>query len=180
VRLWKSARWALAVALPPFAVLGLLTLGVRLYAWVRYEPAHFAPAAVERYQAAGAAAGMLEQALQGGDTALLAEVEGLRWPVRLPTGPDISLVMLWERNDRYSTYLYFDRATYQRYLYSFEYVRGRWVAAPPDLVLGMHTGGWRGAFLAAATAWWVLGTAALCAGWWFRRSARMRAWLLGS
>jgi hypothetical protein len=180
VRLWKSARWTLAVALPPFAVLGLLTLGVRLYARVRYDPAYFEPALVERYQTPGAAAAALERALQSGDPALLEEMEGLRWPVPLPTGPDISLVMLWERSDRYSTYLYFDRATYQRYLYCFEQVRGRWIAAPPDLVLGMRTGAWRGAFLAAAIAWWALGAAALCAGWWCRRSARVRAWLLGS
>jgi hypothetical protein len=180
VRVRRALVWVGAVALLPFAGLGLVTLAMQLYGLVRFEPSYFGPATVERYALPNAAVRSLEQALRTGDAALLAELQGLRWPLKLPAGPDIAFVMLWDRNGPCTRYLYLDRRTYERSLYCFESVNGRWVVAPPDLFLAMHTGGWQPAFLRAAGVWWTAGVAGVGLVWVCRRSARVRAWLLGS
>jgi hypothetical protein len=180
MRLRGILRWILAVAFLPFVVLGLLVLAVQLAARLRYDPSYFGQAYVERYSTPEAAVRALEQALQTNDEQLLAEVMGLRRTARFPTGHSLAFVRLWERTDRYRTYLYFDRETYERYLYPFEYVRGRWVVSPPDLYYTMRSGRWRGAFLPAALAWWVFGAAAIGTVWLCRRSVRFRGWVLGS
>lgn len=171
---WLSVRWILAVVLLPFAVLGLLILAAQLFGLVRCDPAYFTATYVERYQQANAAVRALEHALQTGDRTLLAELEGLRWPVRLPTSPDIAFVMFWDRTSRYSTYLYFDRQAFLRYLVSFESVNGRWVVAPRDLYFVIHSGGWKDLFLPLAGGWWLLGGILLGVAWLSRRSAHLR------
>jgi hypothetical protein len=173
-------RSIVTVAFLPFVVLGVLVLAVRLYGWVRYNPTYFTRAYVEQYSTPEAAARALEQAIQTNDKRLRAEVEGLRWPGRFETRPSVALVMLWERNDRYRVYLYFDRQTYERLLVPVEQVRGRWVVSPLDLTYALHSGQWRRVFFPAAIAWWVLGAAGAGAVWLCRRSARLRRWLLGS
>jgi hypothetical protein len=169
----------LTVAFLPFAVLGVLVLAMWLYGWVRYDPAYFTGAYAEPYSTSGAVAKALEKALQTSDEKLLAELQGLRWPRKLRASPSLALIMLWESTDRYTTYLYFDRETYERHLYDFEQVEGRWVMAPPDLYQTMHSGRWRDAFLPVAIAWWLLGAGAIGIVWLCRRSARFRAWLWG-
>ena len=173
-------RWILVVAVLPFVVLGLLVVAVQLAARMRYDPGYFSQAYVEQYATPEAAVRALEQALQNDDEQLLAEVMGLRRTDRFPTSHSLTFVRLWERTDRYRIYLYFDHDTYERYLYPFEQVKGRWVASPPDLYYTMHSGHWRSAFLAAAIAWWVLGATAIGTMWLCRRSVRFRGWVLGS
>jgi hypothetical protein len=173
-------RSFLMVAVLPFVVLGVLILAVQVAGWLRYDPAYFGPAYVERFSTPEAAVRALEQALQTNDRRLLAELTGLRWAARFPTGRSLTFVRLWEHNDRYRIYLYFDQETYERYLYPFEYVKGRWVVSPPDLYYTMRSGHWRGMFLSAALAWWVLGTAVIGTVWLCRRSVRFRGWVLGN
>lgn len=165
-------RWILAVAVLPFAVLGLLVLAARLYGLVRYDSAYFAEPYLQRYRAPEAAVRALERALQTDDAALLTELQGVRWPGRFPTGPDIDFVMLWGRTDRYTLYLYFDRGTYERYLIPFEFVRGRWVVVPQDLYYLVHSGRVHRMFLPVAVAWWAVGLGALGAALLSCRSAR--------
>jgi hypothetical protein len=180
MRLRGTIRWILAVAFLPFAVLGVLVLAMWLYGWVRYDRAYFAEAYVGRYRTPAAVAKALEKALQTSDERLLAELQGLRWPSKLSTGPGLVFIMLWESTDRYTTYLYLDRETYERHLYDFEQVGGRWVLAPPDLYHTLRSGHWRGAFFPAAIAWWLLGAVAIGSVWLCRRSVRFREWVLGS
>lgn len=180
MKLWSTIRWILIVAFLPFAVLGVLVLAMWLYGWVRYDPAYFTAASVERYSTSGTAARDLEKALQTQDEKQVAELQGLRWPRKLSTSPNLTFIMLWGSTGRYTTYLYFDQETYERHLYDFEQVNGRWVMAPSDLYYTMHSGRWRGIFVPVVIAWWLLGAAAIGAVWLYRNSARFRAWLWGN
>jgi len=180
VRLGGTIRSILTVAFLPFAVLGAIMLAMRLYGWIRFDPAYFTETQVERYGTSSAVARSLEKALQTNDEQTLAELQGLRWPARLKGSPGMAFVMLWERTDRYATYLYFDWQTYQRHLHPFEQVGGRWVVSPPDLYYWVRSGGWRCVFLRVAIGWWVLGAAGIGAVWLCRRSPRLRGWVLGS
>jgi hypothetical protein len=86
-------------------------------------------------------------------------------------------VMLWERTDRYITYLYFDVQTYERYPRYFEEVDGRWVVAPTDVAYYIHSGQWQRVFWPLAIIWWLVGAVVLGLVWLFRTSARARTWL---
>ena len=172
--------WILVVTVLPFVVLGLLVVAVQLAARMRYDPSYFSQAYVEQYATPEAAVRALEQALQTNDERALAEVTGLRRTARLTSSRSLIFVRLWERTNRYRVYLYFDQETFERYLYPFEYVKGRWVASPPDLYYTMRSGHWRGMFLSAALAWWVLGAAVIGTVWLCRRSVRFRGWVLGN
>ncbi len=66
----------------------------------------------------------LERVLHTDDRELLVELQGLRRPAALETSPNLIFVMLWEHNDRYISYLYFDMQTYERYMHYVEQVGG--------------------------------------------------------
>ena len=171
-------RWVLIVALLPLEVLGLLVLAVQAYDLLRYDPAYFGPALLERYATAADTARLLEAALQEGDEALAAELQGQRWPAALPSSSSIKFIMLLEQTDRYLTYLYVDVSDYERYPQHLEQVRGRWVVAPADLAFYLHSGQWRRAFLPLSMAWWAAAGLVLGLVWLLRSSERARAWLL--
>jgi hypothetical protein len=179
VRMYVRPRWIVVVVLLPFVLLGLLISIVEAYGLVRYNPAYFADEYLERYSDPGDTARAMEGALQTGDQVLLAELQGLRWPAEFETGPSIVFVMMWERTDRYITYLYFDTQTYERHPHYFEMVDGRWVVTPPDLYYYIHSGHWQRAFWSLAIVWWLLGAVAIGIVWLFRASERARAWLYG-
>jgi hypothetical protein len=172
-------RWILIVLLVPFVLLGVIVLAVSAYDLVRHDPAYFTDAYLEKYSTPGETARMLEGALQTGDEAFLAELQGLRWPARFEASPDMVFVRLWERNQRYVTYLYFDMQAYERHPHYFEEVDGRWVVAPTDVSYTRHSGQWRRVFWPLAIVWWMLGAVEIGLVWFFRTSARARAWLYG-
>jgi hypothetical protein len=172
-------RWILFVVLVPFVILGLMVLAVKAYGLVRYNVDYFAEPYQERYSTPGDVARALEAVLQNGDPELLAELQGLRWPAQFTTSPRMIFVMLWERTDRYFTYLFFDMQTYERHPHYFEEVQGRWVVSPADLYYYIHSGAWQRVFWPLATVWWLLGAVAIGAVWVFRASERMRARLYG-
>jgi hypothetical protein len=175
LRLYVRARWILLVLLGPFVVLGLLVVVIKAFDLIRYDPAYFGGDYVDQYSASGDVARALETALQTGDRALLAELEGLRWPKELEASPSIVFVMLWERSDRYITYLYFDMEAYERHPHHVEFVDGRYVVAPEDLHYRLNSGQWRSVFFPLASLWWIHGIVILGLVWAFRASARMRA-----
>jgi hypothetical protein len=172
-------RWILIVVFVPFVLLGVIVLAVSAYGLVRYNPAYFSDAFLERYSTPGETARLLEGALQTGNEAFLAELQGLRWPAKFETSPDMAFVMLWERTDRYITYLYFDMQAYERHPHYFEEVDGRWVVAPTDVTYYMRSGKWQRVFWPLAVGWWLLGAVAIGLVWLFRVSAWARARLYG-
>jgi hypothetical protein len=170
-------RWILVVLLLPFVLLGLIVLVVQAYDLVRHDPVYFTDPYLEQYSTPGDTARALEGVLRKGDEAQLAELQGLRWPAKFWTSPDMVFVMLWERTDRYITYLYFDLQTYERYPHYFEEVDGRWVVAPTDVAYYIHSGRWQRVFWPLAIIWWLVGAVVLGLVWLFRTSARARTWL---
>jgi hypothetical protein len=177
LKLYVRPRWILLVLLGPFIVLGLLVVLIKAYGLIQYDPAYFTADYLDEYRTSGDVARALETALQTGDQALLAELEGLRWPEELESSPSIVFVMLWERSDRYVTYLYFDMEAYERHPHHVEFVDGRYVVAPEDLHYLLYSGQWRRAFVPLAILWWIHGIIILGLVWAFRASERMRACL---
>jgi hypothetical protein len=172
-------RWVVAAALLPLVLMGLLALGVQIHDLVRYDPAYFSETYVERYGAPGAAARALERALQAGEQALLAELQGLQRTAAFETSPDMIFIMLWERGDRYISYLYFDMQTYERHMHYFEQVKGRWVVTPLDAHYYLHSGRWLRIFLPVAIVWWALEVVVVLSVALYRVSARLRAQMYG-
>jgi hypothetical protein len=150
-------RSLLVLGLIPFVLLGLLVSVGKAYGLVRYDPAYFAEAYQVRYDTPGAVAKALESALQSGDTALLAELQGLRWPASFESSPAITWVQMWERTDRYVTYLYYDVSANRPYLYHMEEVKSRWVVSPSDLYYFVESGAYKTPFLTFSLVWWASG-----------------------
>lgn len=178
LKLPSVVRSLLVVLLVPFIGLGLLVLAVKLGALVRYDPVYFATDDVQDYGSSAIVARRLEQALQTGNQALLAELQGLRWPARFEAADTISFVKLWQREGRYVVYLYVDMHSYERYLYPFEQVRGRWAVAPEDVRYYLYSGRWKDVFFPVAIGWWILGAAAVGFVWLLRHSEFLRSRLL--
>ena len=172
-------RWIVGVLLVPFVLLGLVVLAIDIYGLVRYEPAYFAEAYLERYGTPESVVRALEVALQTDDPLLLEELQGLRWPVQFRTSPNMVFAMLLERTDRYTAYLYFDMQTYERYPHHLEQVEGRWVVSPPDLYYYMNSGQWQSVFLPLSITWWISGLAIVIVVWVSRVFERSRAQLYG-
>lgn len=153
-----ALRSLLVVGLVPFVLLGLVVTAAKVYGLVRYDPTYFGEAYTDLYDSPGAVAQALESALQTNDPSLLAELQGLRWPAKLDTSPTITWMQLWERTDRYITYLYFDMSGYEPYPHHIEEVRGRWVVSPPDLYYFVESGAYKNVFLTFSLIWWAAGT----------------------
>ncbi|MEJ2211216.1 MAG: hypothetical protein P8129_19550 [Anaerolineae bacterium] len=178
LKLPPAVRSLLVVLLVPFVGLGLLVLAIKLGGLMRYDPAYFASGYVQEYDSSAVVARRLEQALQMGNEGLLDQLQGLRWPARFEMADTISFVRLWQREGRYVTYLYVDMHSYERYLFPFEQVGGRWVVAPEDVRYYLYSGRWKDVFFPVAIGWWILGTAAVGGLWLLRHSESLRARLL--
>ena len=170
-----ALRTLLVVGLIPFVLLGLVVSVAKVYGLVRYDPAYFGEAYTAQYDSPGAVAKALESALQSGDSSLLAELQGLRWPAQFATSPTITWVQLWQRTDRYVTYLYFDVSLYEPYPHHVEEVRGRWVVSPPDVHYFVESGAYKSVFLTFSSLWWVSGAVTLGLAYLFSTSERFGA-----
>lgn len=169
-----NVRLILVVALLPLVLAGLFVLVVVLQGLSRYDATYFTSEYIERYASPGDVARQLEVALQTNDQDLLAELQGLRQTVTFATDPDIILVMLWERSDRYFTYVYIDMDTLERHSHHIELVSGRFVSSPTDMYYYLYSGHWLKVAGPVATIWWLAGAVALLAMWVSHLSARLR------
>lgn len=169
------ARSLLVVGLIPFLLLGLVVSVAKVYGLVRYDPVYFTERYTAQYDTPGAVAKALESALQTNDPLLLAELEGLRWPTRFNTSPTITWVQLWERTDRYITYLYFDVSVNEPYPHHIEEVRDRWVVSPPDLYYLVESGAYKNVFLTFSLIWWASGIVTVGLVYLFTISERLGA-----
>lgn len=159
-------------------LLGLYALVMQVHGRLRYVAAYFAPEYVAKYSTPEATAKALETALQRGDRALMAELQGRR-VAAFDARPNLIFVMLRERTDRYYTYWYLDRETYERYAYYLEKVRGRYVVTPPDAYYYLHSGQWILVFLPATATWWAVEIVVLLSTFLYRFSTRMREQMYG-
>jgi hypothetical protein len=177
-RFLLNVRWILAAALLPLMLLGLYVLAMQVYEGFRYDPSYFAAEYAAKYDTPGAVAKSLETALQIGDRALMSELEG-RQAAALKAMPSLVFIMLWDRTDRYYTYLYVNRDTYERHTYHVEQVQGRYVVTPADAYYYLHAGRWMGVFVPAAITWWVLELFAVLLVWIYRLSTHLREQMYG-
>ena len=178
VRQFVSLRWVLFVALMPLVVAVIYLLWLQLHGLVRYDKAYFAQEYQEKYAMPGPTALALEGALKSDDQALIAELQGLRRPASFETSPKMAFTMLWERTDRYISYMYFDIDTYYRHMHYFEQVEGRWVVSPTDLYYMFYSGGWLKVFTPLSIVWWLVGTIVILVMVVFQISARLREGML--
>ena len=149
-----ALRSLLVVGLVPFVLLGLVVSVAEVYGLVRYDPAYFSETYASQYDTPGAVAKALELALQTDNPTLLAELQGMRWPAQFGTSPTIRWVQLWERTDRYVTYLYFDASLLEPYTYHIEEVQDRWVVSSPDVCYFVESGAFKSFFLYFSSIWW--------------------------
>jgi hypothetical protein len=170
----KPLIWILLAALTPLVVIGMFILAVKAQGLRRYDEAYFTTPYLERYETPADVAIALESALQNDDWALLAELQGLRRPARLETGRSIILVMLWERGERYISYLYVDMQELHRHTHYLEEVDGRWIVSPTDGYYYFHSGRWKVVFLPVAIVWWLLEVVTVAVWIVYRASARVR------
>lgn len=174
MRPYLNLRRVLAATLLPLVLAGLFVLTVKALGAVRYDAAYFTEEYAEKYDTPGAVARALEGVLQSGDRELLAELQGLRRTVPFETNPKIIFIMLWERDDRYFTYMYLDMQSLRRYPHYVEKVRGRWVVTPEDAHYYLHSGRWLVVFMPLALVWWVLEIVVILGLLVYRLSARLR------
>ena len=98
-----------------------------------------------------------------------------RWPAKFDTSPTITWVQLWERTDRYVTYLYFDVSVYEPYPHHIEEVRDRWVVSPPDVYYFVESGAYKNVFLTFSLIWWASGIVTVGLVYLFSTSERLGA-----
>lgn len=168
---WRTAS---AIMLLPLLLAGLFGLGAEIQGLVRLDQSYFGQAYIDQYDTPGSVARALEGALQTGDQELLAELQALRRPVAFETSPTLIFNMLWDRDERYTSYLYFDMDTFYRHMYYFEEEAGRWVVSPTNAYFYWHSGRWLKVFLPVAGSWWVLGVTAFLVVWVYNATARLR------
>jgi hypothetical protein len=179
MRRFLNVRWIIVVALVPLALLGLYVLVIQIHGLTRYDPVYFTRKYVEMYDNPGSVARTLEGALQANDKVLLAELQGRRRMATFYTSPDMIFVMLWERMDRFFTYLYFDMQTYERHVYHFEEINGRYVAMEPDPYYYFHSGRWVLVFAPLSITWWAIEIVVILVVVLYRISARLRERIYG-
>jgi len=176
---YVNFRWVLLATLLPLLLAGVFALTVNVRSLTRYDPAYFTETYVERYDTPGAVAREMEQALQNNDQELMAELQGLRRPATFETSPNIIFVLLWERTDKYISYLYFDMETYHRQTHYVEIVQERWVVTPQDTNYYLRSGRWLEVFIPLLIFWWLLEIVVVLAIWISRASAHMRELMRG-
>ncbi|MEA3308326.1 MAG: hypothetical protein U9Q70_02280 [Chloroflexota bacterium] len=167
-------RWILLITVLPLLAGLLFISGVHWHGLVRYDEKYFTPQYQEKYAAPGMVARALETALQEADAELLAELQGRSSPGHFQTGPSMIFIMLWEQNNPYFTYLYFNMDDYRRYPYYIEPVKGRWVVSTADPYYYLRSGEWLKFSIPVAIVWWLLETVTLLGLWVYRLSARMK------
>jgi hypothetical protein len=167
-------RWILAATLLPVILLGLYAGAIQIHRLVRYDPIYFAPEYVEKYDVPGSVARALEGALQSGDQALLAELQGRRRPAEFYTSPSMVFALMLESTDRFFTYSYFDMQSLERHTYHVERIDGRYVIMQSDAYYYLYSGRWLATFLPLAIAWWALVLVVVLAMGVYYLSARMR------
>ena len=124
--------------------------------FLRFDAGYFTPEYEAQYAVPADVLDPLETALQAGDRAAYRELSGLRVTPIFPRSDHIEFVALLDRTASSYSYLFWDPITLERYEFTVEYVRGRWVATPADLSFYLRTGRWLRTWTPIAAAWWLI------------------------
>jgi hypothetical protein len=166
----------ISVALVPLILIGIYALYAVIHEQFRYDERYFTQEYIEAYSAPGVVAMELEQALQTGDEAKIAELQGLRrLPRNVEPNPQTRFAILIEIDDSgYFHYLYFNSRTFLRETHFIKEINGRWVSTPEDLYFYWDSGNWTSVFLPIAIVWWLILVLYELASFLFHRAAGYR------
>ena len=151
-------RWLVGLTVLPLVVIGLyllLALILDIPA-LRYAPRYFTDDYRARYDSPSSVVMNLEHALRTDDRAAMAELEGLRHPVIFATRANMRVSVLYDTENSYWNYLFFDTVSYERFAHHLEQINGRWVVAPEDIVYYYKSGDWKRTFFPLAAVYWVI------------------------
>jgi len=151
-------RWVIGLTGLPLLLAGLYLLLALIGSIpsLRYAPRYFTDDYRTRYASPTMVVTELEHALRTDDRAAMAELEGLRRPVALDTRENMRVTILYDTDNGYWNYLFFDTISYERFAQHLEQVNGRWVVAPEDLVYYYKSGEWKRTFFPIAAIYWVV------------------------
>jgi hypothetical protein len=151
-------RWLVGITALPLVVIGLFLLLALIVAMpsLRYAPRYFTDDYRARYDAPSSVVIDLEHALRTDDRAAMAELEGLRRPTLFATRENMRVTILYDTENGYWNYLFFDTVSYERFAHHVEQVNGRWVVAPEDIVYYHKSGEWKQTFFPLAAIYWLV------------------------
>ena len=177
-RLSKLIDWPYLIGL--LFLLALLAGLALLVGWVdgvlRYDPAYFDEPYLSRYEAPSPLLADLENALRTGDAALLAELQGTRWPAaQIEKLPNVRFLIYWDDDKEYSDYLFMDMKNYHRYMQHLKAMKGRYVVVPDGLYYAVDSGSWIRTFGPLAVVWWLVLVLFTLGVWFYRWMAAVRA-----
>lgn len=150
-------QYVIGLCLMPVFVLLLFFLA----AWIQgktifYEP-YFSPEYQARYSTPDDLIVELEQALQIGDSAKIAELQGTRSaPKNLTPRPEMGFSIHVADQGPFKNYLFMDRADFHRLMAHLKWVNGRYVLVPENLIYYLESGEWTNTFFPVATIWWLV------------------------
>ena len=174
----KKLHWLYFVGFASFPILatGLFVLVVTIQAQYRYDPKFFTLRYQVLYSSPSAVIEALEEAMRTNNSALYAEVIGLKKkPSSIEHNPDIRFATLLEVNDAgYFHYLFFDIKTYKRASLYTKKVLNRWVVVPQDAYFYLDSGKWLVILTPLALVWWSLLIVVELAIFIYRSAARIR------
>lgn len=159
----------------PAVIVGLLFAIYFIQAATRYDPTFFTGEYLISYETPGSVARALEPALRNGDETRMHALLGTkRPPAPMEPRPELIFALLYDVDDEYFHYLYFDASDYTR---EIQYVReheGRYIASRSDLFFYMDSGEWTAVAGPIALTWWVLVIVFTAGVFFYRYMARVR------
>jgi hypothetical protein len=151
---WKSM---LLLGLAPLLIMGILMAIGFLIGATQYTPAYFTQEYVQRFRTPVSLLEELEQVIRQGDSSMVAELQGVRWPSRnIVPIPKFQFSMFWSKDAKYQDYLYFDISNYHRYIIHIKLVNGRYVWSPETLYYYVDSGRWVRTFFPILAVWWLI------------------------
>lgn len=153
-----DGRWLAGLTVLPLIVAGVYLLAAWLSSQpgLRYAPRYFTSEYQERYDSPSSVVIDLERALRTDDRAAMEELSGLRRKPVFDTRENMRVTILYDTENSYWNYLFFDTQTYERFAHHLEEIDGRWVVAPEDLVYYYKSGEWWSTFMPLALIYWVV------------------------
>jgi hypothetical protein len=165
IRAHLDPRWLAFWMILPFALLGLGWLAERASMLNRFDPVYFDEAARARHADPRETVAIAIEAMQSGDSAAMAEAQGLLrtrpfqvdaeltyvFPYEMYVGHERTILTedpnAWVRatreDVRFASFLYAEKTQHEMIPYTAEQVGGRWVFVPPGgLYLYFQTGGY--------------------------------------
>lgn len=146
------------MALAPLAVTAAYLVIAPMQVGDRFDPAYFTDDYRQKYRDPRQTVSILVEAMRANDQAALAELEGLRNYLPVPTNPTMEYQLILETNNpRYFRANLFDRETYRGYAFNIGLINGRWVVFPSsDNFYYFDSGQWRAIMLPLSIVWWVV------------------------